>query len=132
MPEPAVIVFDEVHSFDPQIAATIYHAMGTFPRRGIRRRGPRRAESLSMEAARQLDKKALVGTNIRRARHLRGMTQARLAQELGISQPRLSDYEAGRHEPEWDRLAEIARLTRIDGPGWFYVDHPELDPDDAA
>lgn len=49
---------------------------------------------------------------IKEARERVGMTQAQLADKLGISFATLSGYETGRHDPRSDTLAEIARICR--------------------
>jgi len=50
----------------------------------------------------------MVGKRIRMLRQLRGMKQAHLAREAGLSQGTLSKIENGRHEPG---LATTRRLA---------------------
>ena len=46
------------------------------------------------------------------AREARGMTQAQVAERLGIPQPRVSDIETGQRRIDPIELAEFARLYR--------------------
>ena len=45
---------------------------------------------------------------IREAREKAGMTQAQLAEILGINNVTLSGYETGKHDPKSDTLVQIA------------------------
>jgi len=111
----------------PQIADLSSQEMGPVPPRGTWRDAQADRESRAVEASRRVDRRQLVGANIRRARNGKGMTQMALAQAIRVSRPRIADYEAGAHEPGWDRLVEIARITEVPEPGWFYVQHPDTE-----
>jgi len=53
------------------------------------------------------------GSDIRRAREVRGMTQRRLAQILGTTEDCVSRYERGASTPGADRLRDIADALRV-------------------
>jgi len=46
------------------------------------------------------------------------LTQTALAQELGVSQPRVARLESGEHNPDFDTIAHIVHVTGIE----FLVD----------
>jgi len=50
-----------------------------------------------------------LGRRIRRAREAKGWTQWQLADELGLSQPTISDWEAGAIAPSFDNLPKLAK-----------------------
>jgi len=108
-----------------QIAESESQVMGHDPPRGTWRDAGMERESHAVGIIQRTDRRQLVGSNIRRARNAKGLTQLALAQALRISRPRVADYEAGAHEPGWDRLVEIARITDVPEPGWFYIEHDE-------
>jgi transcriptional regulator with XRE-family HTH domain len=56
---------------------------------------------------------ALVGSNIRIHRILKGITQTQLAERLGITFQQLQKYERGVNRVGSGRLAEIARVLEI-------------------
>lgn len=47
----------------------------------------------------------MIGHRIREARKLRGYNQQWLAEQIGVSQPSVSDWESGRNDPTMDNLA---------------------------
>jgi transcriptional regulator with XRE-family HTH domain len=51
--------------------------------------------------------------NLKRFRDDRGLTQAGLAELLGVSEQTVWYYEAGKHWPKPDMVASIARELRI-------------------
>ena len=53
-----------------------------------------------------------IGENVRRRREELGLTQAVLAEKLGMNQGYISDVEAGKRSP---RVATIAKLAEILG-----------------
>mgnify|MGYP001549212370 CR=1 FL=1 len=55
-----------------------------------------------------MDMRALVGTNLRRYRHRKGLTQERLAELSGFSQFYISEMEQGRRNPTIITVYEIA------------------------
>lgn len=50
---------------------------------------------------------------IREAREKAGMTQAQLAEILGINNVTLSGYETGKHDPKSDTLVQIALACNV-------------------
>lgn len=54
-----------------------------------------------------------VGRNIKAARMERSLTQAQLAERVGIEVESMSRIETGAHLPSLERLAEIARILGL-------------------
>lgn len=52
---------------------------------------------------------AIVGDEIRRTRRECGLTQAALAQRMGVSAPFIAQLESGRSNPTVGQLGEVAR-----------------------
>ena len=50
---------------------------------------------------------------IREAREQLGLTQAALAEKLGINGVTLSGYETGKHDPKSDTLVKIAQICNV-------------------
>lgn len=50
-----------------------------------------------------------IGKEIRRLRKLRGLSQARLAEILGVEQPTVQRWETGKREPSLDFIDKIAQ-----------------------
>ena len=65
-----------------------------------------------------------VGRKIVVARRELGLQQRDLAAALAVNQPRLSDWERGKHLPSVHALMRIARLTRKPY-SWFFEDDGE-------
>lgn len=57
---------------------------------------------------------------LRQIRKSSGYSQVRLAQELGIAQPVVSDWEQGQHYPTMARIALLERLFHLP-PGTLLV-----------
>ena len=55
-----------------------------------------------------------IGKNIKRLRIEQGWTQEELAFRLGTSQPKISDLEAGQHNPRMDTLRKLAEVFGVD------------------
>jgi DNA-binding XRE family transcriptional regulator len=53
-----------------------------------------------------------------RYRSEQSLTQTALAQQLGVSQPRVAKLESGEHNPDFDTIAHIVQVTGIE----FLVD----------
>jgi transcriptional regulator with XRE-family HTH domain len=69
-----------------------------------------RMESPAFEAAgAEVDPPHFLAINVLQLRTARGMTQAALAKEIGIAQPRIAEIERGESNP---RLTTIGRLAR--------------------
>ena len=56
---------------------------------------------------------AMIGHRIREARKIRGYNQQWLAEQVGVSQPSVSDWESGRNDPTMDNLAMAARVLNV-------------------
>ncbi len=67
--------------------------------------------------------RALFADRLRQARKLRGLTQAALADRLGVAKTTYIQWEKsdGKWQPSWEQLAEICRLTRLPSI-WFFFD----------
>jgi transcriptional regulator with XRE-family HTH domain len=61
-----------------------------------------------------MDMRKLVGRNLARIRHERGLTQEQLEARSGFSQQYLSDLERGRRNPTIVTLFEIAQALGVD------------------
>jgi transcriptional regulator with XRE-family HTH domain len=59
-----------------------------------------------------------LGAQIRTARQKLGISQEKLATDIGASRPSLSGYESGKTPPTIDLVTEIARILGVD----FIVD----------
>lgn len=55
----------------------------------------------------------MVGKRIAALRKSRGLSQAELAQRLGISRGRLANYEQGQREPDFATMSEIAKFFGV-------------------
>ncbi len=62
---------------------------------------------------------AHVGRKIREIRLLRGMTQANVAERLGLSFQQLQKYETGHNRVSASRMYEIATLLEVE-PAYFF------------
>lgn len=51
-----------------------------------------------------------VGENLKRIRESRGLSQAKLAQQVGVSAPLINQIERGTKNPSLQVSAEIARV----------------------
>ncbi len=54
-----------------------------------------------------------IGGRIRKYREARGISQIQLAEKLGISNNRISNWEQGINRPDADILADICRALNI-------------------
>lgn len=64
---------------------------------------------------------AIVGANIRRARHDAGLTQNELALKIGASSlMAVSRWETGTHRPSDDFLVSLSHVLGKD-VAWFYT-----------
>ena len=55
----------------------------------------------------------LIGNSIRKYRELNGLTQKQLAEKLGISSARLSNWEIGANRPDVDMLAKLCTILNV-------------------
>lgn len=51
--------------------------------------------------------------DLRTHRLRRGIGSTELANQLGVAQPRISEWEAGRRQPNWDRLVQMASAIGV-------------------
>ena len=80
---------------------------------------PRLSESPQRRRQHRID--VLVGLNIRKRRQLRGVTQAALADRLGISFQQLQKYEVAKNRVSAGVLHMIAQeLGAL--PSYFFID----------
>ena len=61
----------------------------------------------------------IIGHLVRKAREEAGLRQTKLAEDLGISQASLSQYEAGERKIPFDILQRIGELTGKDSLRYF-------------
>jgi transcriptional regulator with XRE-family HTH domain len=54
-----------------------------------------------------------IGQRLARLRRERGLTQVELAEQIGVSQPVLSDYERGTLRLHGQLIAQLARILRV-------------------
>lgn len=67
---------------------------------------------------------AHVGRKVREVRLLRGLTQANVAEQLGLSFQQLQKYETGHNRVSASRMYEIARLLKVE-PSYFFEGYDE-------
>ncbi|WP_333700282.1 helix-turn-helix transcriptional regulator, partial [Rivihabitans pingtungensis] len=71
------------------------------------------AESYSYKSSDICTLSLMIGHRIREARKQRGYNQQWLAEQIGVSQPSVSDWESGRNDPTMDNLAMAARVLDV-------------------
>ena len=54
-----------------------------------------------------------IGARIRKYREIRGFSQKELAQKIGVSNSRVSNWEQGINRPDADILAEICKALSV-------------------
>ncbi len=111
----------------PQFADYASHAMGHVSLRESLQAAAVDAQSDAVSALKSLP---TVATNIRAARVAAHLTQEELADAVGVTRTRISDWETGRHEPSrkhLDMLCRVLGRTR----GWFADPHGRNDPEDT-
>jgi transcriptional regulator with XRE-family HTH domain len=65
-----------------------------------------------------------VGKKIREARLVRGLTQAGVAKQLGLSFQQLQKYETGHNRVSASKLYELSRLLKV-SPSHFFQGLPQ-------
>lgn len=55
----------------------------------------------------------MVGDNIKAARERAGLSQTELARRLGIRQPSVCAWEAGKTFPSYPKLIELCAILRV-------------------
>jgi len=66
---------------------------------------------------------ANLGPAFRRARELRGMSQAEVAREAGIGKSQLSKYEQGKELPKLESLERVLAVLNLGSLDFFYALH---------
>ena len=61
-----------------------------------------------------IDIKKLLGSNIKKIRKARGLTQEKLAEMVEISPPNISYIETGKFAPSIETLQKIARALNVE------------------
>lgn len=74
---------------------------------------------------------AHVGRKVREIRLLRGLTQANVAEQLGLSFQQLQKYETGHNRVSASRLYEIAQLLGVE-PSYFFDGYQSAGADRPA
>ena len=54
-----------------------------------------------------------IGARIRKYREMRGFSQKELAQKIGVSNSRVSNWEQGINRPDADILADICKALNV-------------------
>jgi len=83
--------------------------------------------------AAEVDPPFVLAGNVYALRRERGLTQAQLAEAVGVHQPRIAEIERGDANPRLDTLAKLARalgvpvaaLLHAEAPGSDRVDETE-------
>ena len=66
---------------------------------------------------------ANLGPAFRRARELRGMSQAEVAREAGTGKSQLSKYEQGKELPKLESLERVLAVLNLGSLDFFYALH---------
>ena len=61
----------------------------------------------------KIERSVAVGSQVRKLRKIKGMTQAQLARAAGILRPNLSRIEAGKHRPTLETLERVATALKV-------------------
>lgn len=56
---------------------------------------------------------AVDGNKIRTARELAALTQASLAERLGVGRTAVAHWEAGRYQPEGENFRNLCRVLKV-------------------
>jgi DNA-binding XRE family transcriptional regulator len=75
-----------------------------------------------VQAERDLGSRLVVAKNVMRLRIQRGYTQRRLADELGVTQPRVAEIEGARANLKLDTLDRLARVLGVETSSLFKVE----------
>lgn len=70
-----------------------------------------------------------VGSNIRKIRKLRGISQEELAERIGLTRSQISNIESGRRSTSAKRMSQIAEVLKCRVSD-FYDKTEELERDD--
>lgn len=73
----------------------------------------------------------MIGTNIKRMREMRGMTQGQLADKLTVSDGAVSAWEVGRNHPTFDMLERLTKALNCNITDLYdYSDYDIPAPDE--
>jgi ribosome-binding protein aMBF1 (putative translation factor) len=78
-------------------------------------------------AERELGSRLVVARNVMRLRIQRGFTQQRLAQELGVKQPRIAQIESASANLQIDTLDRLAAVFGVEPARLLQADKPAPD-----
>jgi len=78
------------------------------------------------QAERDLGSRLVVAKNVMRLRIQRGYTQLRLANELGVTQPRIAEIEGARANLKLDTLDNLARVLGVATSSLFKVEKKRI------
>lgn len=73
----------------------------------------------------------MIGSRIRSARKRRARSQKWLADQVGVSQPSVSDWESGNTDPTTDNMSAIARVLEV-GYDWLATGRGEMEYSSVA
>lgn len=65
-----------------------------------------------------------VGSRVRLARSMIGMSQEKLGESLGITFQQIQKYEKGTNRISASKLQQMARILQVQSVGWFFLDAP--------
>lgn len=82
-------------------------------------------------AEKELGSRLVVARNVMRLRIQRGFTQQRLAQELGVRQPRVAQIESAQANLQIDTLDRLAAVFGVEPARLLQVDRPAVAEPDA-
>lgn len=74
----------------------------------------------------------IIGNDIKKYRELNGFTQKQLAEKLGISSARLSNWELGTNRPDVDMLAKLCNILNVSANTLLHLDEQVSDLSDEA
>ena len=78
----------------------------------------------------QEDKRTLIGTRLREARNMAGLSQGQVAKIMGMHRPTISEIEAGNRRVVAEELTKFAEIYDV-AISWLLAETPEkLDTDD--
>ena len=80
------------------------------------------------QAEKALGSRLVVARNVMRMRIQRGYTQQRLAQELGVKQPRIAQIESASANLQIDTLDRLAAVFGIEPARLLQVEKPHSKP----
>ena len=72
-----------------------------------------------------------IGSRIQQERIERGMEQAELAKQVGVSEKSVSLWERGINSPNWPHIKRLAELFEVH-PGWLVSGDPPAREHDEA